>query len=103
MNKLAQHKYLIRQNIIILIGISLCIYFAYHAIQGERSILRLHALNTQIETMSLKETEIQNQRVTLEKKVRMLRPSSISKDLLEERVRIVLGYKYNDELTVLSN
>lgn len=103
MNKLLAHRYLIRQNLITLIGISLCIYFCYHTIQGERSIVQLISLNQKIDTMSLEETKLENQRMTLEQKVRMLRPGSISKDLLEERARVVLGYKYDDEIAILRN
>ncbi len=102
MNKLLAHRSLIRQNLITLIGVSLCIYFCYHALQGERSMLRLMSLGTQIETMSLTASDHQNQRLALEKKVRMLRPGSISKDLLEERARVVLGYRQADELAILT-
>ena len=103
MNKLLQHRYVIRQNLITLIGISLCIYFAYHALQGNRSVLRLLALNQSIETMSLEEDTLASERIALEQKVAMMRPGSISKDLLEERARMVLGYKYEDEIAILRN
>lgn len=39
----------------------------------------------------------------LERKVLKLRPESLDPDLLEERVRLVLGYTYPDEITVVSN
>ncbi len=66
-------------------------------------MLTLLSLNQSIATTSLNATNLQTERQLLEQKVRMLRPGSVSKDLLEERVRAVLGYKYADEVAVLSN
>ncbi len=66
-------------------------------------MLTLLSLNQSIATMSLDVDTLQAERQHLEQKVRMLRPGSVSYDLLEERVRAVLGYKYADEVAVLSN
>ncbi len=66
-------------------------------------MLTLLSLNQSIATTSLNATNLQTERQLLEQKVRMLRPGSVSKDLLEERVRAVLGYKYADEVAVLSS
>ncbi len=103
MNRLFNQRYLIRQNLLTLIGVCLCFYFSYHAVQGNRSALTLLSLNRSIATMSLDATSLRADRQHLEQKVRMLRPGSLSRDLLEERVRAVLGYKYADEVAVLSN
>lgn len=103
MNKLLQHRYVIRQNLITIIGICLCVYFTYHTLQGNRSALRLMTLNTTIDTMSLKNDKLSADREALEHKVAMMRPGTVSKDLLEERARVVLGYKYEDEIAILRN
>ncbi|MEM7679790.1 MAG: septum formation initiator family protein [Pseudomonadota bacterium] len=103
MNKLYQHRYLIRQNIMFLVGVCLCFYFTYHMIHGERSVVRLISLSQSIETMSQKNDVIGDRRMALEEKVQMMRPGSINKDLLEEQVRLTLGYKHESELVVMSN
>jgi len=60
--------------------------------------------------MSLKETigqqeqvlaGLQNSRQSIETKVKMMRPGSIDPDLLVERVRHVLGYKFDDEAVIV--
>lgn len=33
----------------------------------------------------------------------MMRPGNVDKDLLEEQVRLVLGYRQSDELVFLGN
>lgn len=102
MKHLYQHRFLIRRNIVALIGVCLCIYFSYHAIQGERSYLSLLSLNSTIEKTQTEYAALKTQREELERKVVMLRPSSLNRDLLEERVRAVLGYKHPDELVIVS-
>ena len=81
----------------------MCAYFSYHAIAGSRSLVRLYFVNQQIETLSKKETLVQAEEAVWSKKVAMMRPASIDKDLLEEQVRRVLGYRGKDEMAVLSN
>ena len=103
MNKLLQHRYVIRQNLITVIGICLCVYFSYHTLQGNRSALRLMTLNNTIATLSLQNDNLEQDRIALEQKVAMMRPGTVSKDLLEERARVVLGYKYEDEIAIMRN
>jgi len=102
MNTLYQHRYLIRQNMIFVIGICLTIYFSYHAIQGNRSYLRLMSLNAGISETTQEYKILKSERDVIEKKVVMMRPGTINRDLLEERVRLVLGYRHPDEKTIVT-
>jgi cell division protein FtsB len=103
MNKLLQHRSLIRENFALLVGLCLCFYFSYHAFQGERSFIRLISLNSAITIATQEQETASAERAILEKKVHAMRPGSISRDLLEERVREVLGYRHADEIQVKSN
>lgn len=103
MKALLKHRYALRHNLFMLIGVCLCIYFTYHAVQGNRSFLTLMQLDQKIATMSLENAKLQSDRMDLEQKVAMMRPESLNKDLLEERIRLILGYKHKDDLVVLSN
>ena len=103
MNKLLQHRSLIRENIVVLVGLCLCFYFSYHAVQGERSFIRLLSLDRSIVMLEKDHKAIEADRIVLEQKVHAMRPGSISKDLLEERVREVLGYRHPDEIQLKSN
>lgn len=86
-----------------LIGVALCLYFAYHIMYGERSIAKWLTLNHEISLSSAAHETLLEERKALEKKVVMMRPGSINKDLLEERVRIVLGYKSEGEVILSQN
>jgi len=98
---LIEHRYLIRQNLVAIVGICLSIYFSYHLITGERSYFRLVSLENQIERVSAEHQRLTSERSEIERKVVMLRPGTIDRDLLEERVRYVLGYRYADEKILL--
>ncbi|HBR70092.1 MAG TPA: septum formation initiator family protein [Rhodospirillaceae bacterium] len=103
MNKLYQQRFVIRQNLIFLIGLCLTVYFSYHTIQGNRSYLRLMSLNTVISKTQNEYDALRAEREAIEEKVVMMRPGSINRDLLEERARLVLGYRHPDEKTIVAN
>ena len=97
------HSHLFRENIFSLIGVCLCLYFCYHAILGNRSIVKLYTLEKQIETLSQENTTLASAKDSLQGRVEMMRPGSVDRDLLEERVRLTLGYRQADELVLLDN
>lgn len=81
----------------------LCVYFLYHAFQGHRSYPKLQSLHASVEQSSATYEALKIERVALEKKVKMLRPGSINPDFLEERARLVLGYKAADEIIIIEH
>ncbi len=101
MNKLLRSNTLVRENLVAVIGVCLCLYFTYHAVQGGRSFISLAGLNAQIETTTKEREALLAERTALETKVAMMRPGSLSKDMLEERARAVLGYVEPDEIVVI--
>lgn len=103
MNKLFNHRVVIRENLISLIGMCLVLYFTYHAIYGSRSLMQMMSLKSQIETMSLERDKLASERTALEQRVSMMRPGSLDRDLLEERARVVLGYKNENDMIILGN
>ncbi|MCB1532361.1 MAG: hypothetical protein KDJ35_05785 [Alphaproteobacteria bacterium] len=64
---------------------------------------RLISLGQATETMSQKNDMITHKRMVLEDKVKMMRPGSINKDLLEEQVRLTLGYTHENEYVIVRN
>jgi cell division protein FtsB len=70
----------------------LIFYFGFHAFTGDRGILSTHQRS---ETLAAKTRELallQSQRQDLEARARLLRDTSLSADLLEERARSLLGF-----------
>ena len=70
----------------------LIVYFAANAFTGEQGLL---SSNQRDETLVAKRRELsllQAQREDLEKRAHLLRNTSLSADLLEERARSLLGF-----------
>ncbi len=103
MKRLIEQKYVVRQNLIIVIGVCLSFYFCYHFIAGERSYLRLILLNHQISTTEKQYEITLAERQALESKVVMMRPGSVNRDLLEEQARSVLGFHYKGEKVLIKS
>lgn len=80
------------------IGLCLSFYFCYHLVAGQRGYLSLMSLENEIQSVSSNYSNHKSEREKLERRVIMMRPGSIDRDLLEERSRYVLGYRYADEL-----
>lgn len=70
----------------------LIVYFGVQALTGERGLLSGQARAEMLETRRVQLTAIEAERQDLEVRVRYLRSDSLSRDLLEERARAVLGF-----------
>lgn len=103
MKSLIAKRHLIRQNMIAIIGLCLSLYFGYHLMAGERSYWQLSELQSQVGSVEQDLAVLSEQKANIQEKVVMMRPGSINRDLLEERVRSVLGYRSADETVILRN
>lgn len=103
MKRFIEKRYILRRNMMAVIGICLSFYFCYHLIAGQRGYFRLISLESRIADVSSEYETLKNEREAVEKKVVMMRPGTIDRDLLEERVRYVLGYTYDNEVILLQN
>ncbi len=84
-----------------LAGAFLMVYFAFHAVNGERGLLRYLYLRQEISEAKKVAAEYNLQKSRLEEKVKHLSNTSLDLDLLEERARIVLNLAGNDEFILL--
>lgn len=91
------------RHALVFAGLALSLYFSYHTVYGERSYARLTGLNALVAEKEKSLEEITAQRASLERDVKMMRPETLSVDLLEERARLVLGYKNPEEIVIFRN
>jgi cell division protein FtsB len=98
-----EKRYILRRNMLAIIGICLSFYFSYHLVAGHRGYFRLMTLEHKIAEMNEKHSVLKTEREAIEKRVVMMRPGSIDRDLLDERARYVLGYHRADEYILLQN
>ena len=81
-------------------GLFLSVYFSYHLLQGPRSILYLQELEGRNMVLEKEASRLTEEREKQEQRVAMLRPETMNVDLLEERMRVMLGYVGPDEVIV---
>jgi cell division protein FtsB len=74
----------------ILLAISL-LYFIFHSIYGNRGIISYFKLNNRFQKATEELEDLRAERIEIEHRVKLLRPGSLDKDMLEEQARSVLG------------
>lgn len=70
----------------------LIFYFGYHALTGDRGLLHGAIREETLASRSLELRALRAQREDLETRVRLLQNDNLSRDLLDERARAVLGF-----------
>jgi cell division protein FtsB len=79
---------------------ALMAYFGYHAIQGDRGLIAWWNLRYEIEKTDFELADVTAQKQALEHRVSLLRPDSLDRDMLEERVRLMLGSVAPDDVII---
>jgi len=75
-----------------LIVLTLIAYFGFHALTGERGLLTSEQRDETLASRMAELKQVRAERRDLEARARLLRDSSLSADLLEERARSLLGF-----------
>lgn len=81
----------------------LVVYFAFHAINGERGLLKYLYLQQEIADAKQIYQDYDAQKNKLETKVKHLSNSSLDLDLLEERARVVLNFASENDFVILDS
>ena len=90
-----------RHAVVPLICTSVLGYFGYHAVQGDRGMSAWVNLGQKIKQVEA-QIAVNNMDLTrMEHRVVLLRSSGLSRDMLDERSRQVLGLAHPDELIIL--
>lgn len=82
-------------------ALSLIGYFIYHSIQGDRGILAWVQLQERLAMALCQLDATLKEKKALEEIVQDLRPESINRDLLDQQVRLQLGYVHPNEVVIL--
>lgn len=89
-----------RQIVGPVLGFALCAYFAYHLVEGDRGLLALWNLQTQVRDAQATLAQLEAERAPLAKHVALLQGNHINRDYLDERVRAMLNYGAPNEIVV---
>ncbi|MEM8833067.1 MAG: septum formation initiator family protein [Pseudomonadota bacterium] len=103
MRKILESGEKLKRNMVAIICLSLTLYFSYHLIAGPRGYFKLKTLEYEIAKTETELEALVAEREAIHKKVVMMRPGSIDRDLLEERIRDTLGYTSKEEYILLQD
>ena len=78
----------------------LIVYFGFHAFTGERGLLYSTQRDAALAAKSQELAQLRTQRQDLEARAKLLRDSSLSADLLEERARSLLGFGHPNDYVI---
>ncbi|MDI9349198.1 MAG: septum formation initiator family protein [Candidatus Symbiobacter sp.] len=76
-------------------------YLSYNLVVGDRGILAWLRLRGEIDKAQLTLQLLKTEKLNIEKKVNALHPENLDPDMLEERVRAVLGLGRPQETVIL--
>ena len=78
-------------------------YFTYFAVRGDRGLLKYMYLKGKVVEAEEISANYDRQREELEQKVKLLSPTSLDLDLLDERARAVLNVIADDEFIIIDD
>lgn len=90
----------LRRAITPCLGFCALLYFGYHTVQGERGIIAYLRLNAQLEKTEMALIESNATRDILSRRVQLLRPEFLDRDMLDEQARQSLGMSHPDDLII---
>lgn len=77
-------------------------YFVYHSQHGNRGLLTKMELKQQIVSLDAELADLRHDREDWERRVSMLRNSSVDRDLLEERARLTLNRLHKNDVVIMT-
>ncbi len=90
-----------RQAMLPILGALVVGYFSYHMVQGNYGVLAYLRLQVQVDRAETLQADLQQQRDVLERRVALLHPDSLDRDMLEERARVVLNYARPSDVIIM--
>jgi cell division protein FtsB len=84
-----------------LLMLALVGYFSYFAVLGNHGLLRWSRLQAVVEAKQAELEKLSAERISLERRVSLMRPESVDDDMLEEQARSRLGLTEADEVVIL--
>ena len=79
------------------LGFLLFAYFTLHLVQGERGYNALKNLRAEQNKLTEEHAVLDADRQKIQHRVELLRPPAIDEDMLDEQIRVKLGYLHPDE------
>lgn len=84
-------KSALRQAIVPAVGAAVVAYFVYYAVQGDRGLLAMKHLETEIATAESVLQQVKADRERMDRRAQLMRGDHLDRDMLDERARTMLN------------
>lgn len=84
-----------------ILSIGALLYFGYHVLQGERGLKAWWTVNHRLEIAQFEHTRLRTERDRVEARVAMLRVDTLDRDMLDERLRVMLNHAQTGEIVIM--
>lgn len=101
MSLLSEIKLRIRFILWPTIWATLMLYISFHMLQGERGLIAFWQINSEVSAAKAIQDSLLKEKSILQNRVKLLSQKSLDPDMLEERVRIMLGYSKPNETIII--
>jgi cell division protein FtsB len=88
------------QSVLNIVVLLLICYFVFHSIYGSKGIISYFKLQAQLNNQHQKLAALRAERLEIENGTKLLRDDSIDQDMLDEKIRTVLGLSQSNEKIV---
>lgn len=85
------------------VALGVLVYFIYHIINGNHGWLSWKHLEKELETSESTLEHLKEEQQDLQNKVSLMRPESLDEDMLDERVRTMLGTAKASEIIIIDD
>ncbi len=85
----------------VLVGMCAVVYFGYHAIQGENGVMAFLSLERRVVQAEVELAAAKAEEERLARRVELLRPRSLDRDMLDEQARLLLNLAHPDDIVVM--
>jgi cell division protein FtsB len=97
------NRNLISQVLATSLSFGLFAYFGFHLMHGDMGYFALRGVEQKLTETQAHYDRLSGERQALETRVKLLRPGSLSRDMLDERAREVLGFAAPADRVILQN
>jgi cell division protein FtsB len=84
------------------LGTTLVVYFSYHLVQGDRGLTAWMHLSQEIRQAQATLAQVDAEKQALDRRVGLLRPQHLDRDMLDERARATLNLVAPDERVIFT-
>jgi cell division protein FtsB len=90
-----------RNVVVQLIGACTVAYFAYHAIEGDRGLVAMTHVQSEIAQAEARLNAVTAEHDKMEQRAGLLRPNHLDPDMLDERARAMLDWSNPNDVIIL--